>query len=886
MINQLHPIRSASKTLPPIATGAVAAAIFIADTVTEADIPVGVFYVAVVLMTARFCRARGLVLVAAGCVVLSLLSYFLSAPAAPDAPGVVNLLISIGAIGVTALLVVQGQSAAETLREQASLLGLSHDAIFVRDLHDRITYWNRGAESLYGWTSDEAVGNLCHQLMQTTFPAPLEKINVELLRSSGWEGELIHTKRDGTQVAVASRWALQRDGRGDPVAILETNNDITERQRAEEALRESERRYKSIFRTAGVSIWEEDFSLIKAAIDKLKAQGVEDFHAYFAGHPEFVVECISLAKVVDVNDATIELFKAQSKNQLLDSLNAVFTPDTMDAFAGELIAVAEELSLFSAETTLQTLTGDKLTVLFAITFPPGPSKLDRVLVTVTDITKRKRAEEALRENEEKWRGVFEHNPTMYFMIDTTLTVLSVNPYGAEQLGYAVDELAGESVLKIFHEDDRAEAQRNMTRCLDQLGKVASWELRKLRKSGEVLWVRETARAMLMKGVPVILIVCEDITERKRAEYLAGQVFESSPDAISMVGRDHRYRRVNPVYERLWGVPVNMCIGKHVADLLGAAAFEQTIKPHLDRCFEGEEVRYTEWFTTALGRRYLAMSYTPLRMNSNHIEAALVVVRDLTDHILISEALRTAQAELARVNRVTTMGQLTASIAHEVSQPITATLANAQAALRWLGGRPPNVEEVRHALDEIVKSSNRAGDVIGRIRALVKKAPPRKDRFDLNEAVRDVIVLTRSEVLRHRVSLQAELARDLAPVSGDRILLQQVLLNLIMNAVEAMSNTTEGKLNLRISTETETDGGVRVAVCDCGPGLDPQSLDRVFDAFYTTKPDGMGMGLAICRSLVEAHGGRLWATANQPRGAVFQFTLPPEGDETASAPRAS
>ncbi|WP_281409044.1 ATP-binding protein [Mesorhizobium sp. SARCC-RB16n] len=381
------------------------------------------------------------------------------------------------------------------------------------------------------------------------------------------------------------------------------------------------------------------------------------------------------------------------------------------------------------------------------------------------------------------------------------------------------------------------------------------------------------------------MVCEDIAERKRAEYLAAQVFESSPDAISMVGKDHRYRRVNPVYERLWGVPVHMCIGKHVADLLGAAAFEQTIKPHLDRCFEGEEVRYTEWFTTSLGRRYLAMSYTPLRMDSSRVEAALVVVRDLTDLIMISEALRTAQAELARVNRVTTMGQLTASIAHEVSQPITATLANAQAALRWLAGQPPNVEEVRLALDEIVKSSNRAGDVIGRIRALVKKAPPRKDRFDLNEAVRDVIALTRSEVLRQRVSLQAELARDLAPVSGDRILLQQVLLNLIMNAVEAMSSTTKGELNLRISTEIETDGGIRVAVCDSGPGLDPQSLDRVFDAFYTTKPDGMGMGLAICRSLVEAHGGRLWASANQPRGAVFQFTLPPESDETASAPRA-
>jgi PAS domain S-box-containing protein len=601
MMIQTHSRRSGNYALLPVTTAAVATLIFIADTVTEVNIPVGVFYVAVVLMTARFCRARGVVLVAAGCVGLTVLSYFLSRPDAPSALGVIDTLIGIAAIGLTSFLALQSQSSEETLREQASLLDLTHDTIFVRDMHDSITYWNRGAEDRYGWVRDEAVGKVSHELMQTIFPSPLKEINAELLRSGRWEGELLHTKRDGTQVVVASRWALQRNEQGSPISILETNNDIT--------------------------------------------------------------------------------------------------------------------------------------------------------------------------------------------------------------------------------------------------------------------------------------------ERRRAEYLTGQMFESSPDGISVVGTDYRYQRVNPVYERNWGMPAERIVGKHVADLLGTSVFEQTIKPYLDRCFEGEEVSYAEWFTNSLSRRYLVVSYSPLRSGSERVEAVLLITRDLTDQMLASEALRTSQAELAHVNRVATMGQLTASIAHEVNQPIAAAVINAQAALRWLGTQPPNLEEVRQALGRIVEDGKRAGNVIGRIRALIKKAPPRKRRFDLNETVLDVIVLIRSEAVRHGVSLKTQLAKGLPLVEGDRVQLQQVILNLIMNAVEAMSGIAEGARELQIRTETEAAGDVLVTVQDSGPGLDPTSVDRVFEAFYTTKPDGMGMGLAICRSIIEAHGGRMWATANEPHGAIFQFTLLPGRDETASAEQA-
>src|SRR5260221_606313 len=240
------------------------------------------------------------------------------------------------------------------------------------------------------------------------------------------------------------------------------------------------------------------------------------------------------------------------------------------------------------------------------------------LASIASLSEKKRAEEALRESEELWRAVFENNPTMYFMLDAAGTIISVNPFGAEKLGYTVAELVGCPLLNVFQEADRDAVQRNVTVCFEQLGRTMTWEFRKLRKDGTMLWVRETARAMLIQRRPVALIVCEDVTERKRAEYLARQVFEVSPDRISIVGRDYRYQRVNPAFERRYGMPAETFVGKHVADFLGWEGFEQTAKAYYGRCFAGEEVSYAEWFNIALGRRYLAMTYSPLRSTSERV----------------------------------------------------------------------------------------------------------------------------------------------------------------------------------------------------------------------------------------------------------------------------
>jgi PAS domain S-box-containing protein len=249
------------------------------------------------------------------------------------------------------------------------------------------------------------------------------------------------------------------------------------------------------------------------------------------------------------------------------------------------------------------------------------------------------------------------------------------------------------------------------------------------------------------------------------------------------------------------------------------------------------------------------------------------VQDVTQRRLSEEALGKARLDLAHVARVTSLGALTASIAHEVNQPIGAARNNAHAALRFLAGDPPDLAEVREALECVVNDTYRAGDIVGRIRDQVKKVPPRMEGVELNDAIEEVIALVRGELSKHRVSVQMQLAEGLSPVHGDRVQLQQVMLNLILNAIEAIISVDDEVRELVISTESSPSEGLLVAVGDSGPGVAPEDRERIFESFYTTKASGVGIGLSICRSIIDAHGGRLWADAHQPRGAVFRFTLP-------------
>jgi PAS domain S-box-containing protein len=456
-------------------------------------------------------------------------------------------------------------------------------------------------------------------------------------------------------------------------------------------------------------------------------------------------------------------------------------------------------------------------------------------------------------------------------------IIEANDAFLEMLGYSREDLvAGRLRRQELSPAEWRDADEQAVAELKATGSVQSREKEYFRKDGSrvpVLVGAANLEGTKEEGVAFVL----DLSERKRAEYLARQVFESSPDRISIVGRDYRWQRANPALERRWGVPAEKFIGRHVADFLGADTFEQTAKPNYDRCFAGEEVNYAGWFNLALGRRYLAATYTPLRPDSERVEAALVISRDLTEHMLASEALREAQIGLAHANRVTTMGQLTVSIAHEVNQPLAGVIANAEAGLRWLDRKIPDLDATRRSLEWIIDDGNRAHEVIRRVRSLARKTELEKVPLDINDVVREVMALVQREITSHQASWRLDLASALPMILGDRVQLQQVIINLVMNGAEAMQSVTDRPRELVIRSGRDGAGQVLVSVTDCGVGVSAENADRLFDAFFTTKPSGMGMGLSVCRSIMEAHGGRLWATANVPDGATFQFTLPANVD---------
>jgi signal transduction histidine kinase len=314
------------------------------------------------------------------------------------------------------------------------------------------------------------------------------------------------------------------------------------------------------------------------------------------------------------------------------------------------------------------------------------------------------------------------------------------------------------------------------------------------------------------------------------------------------------------------------VGMHIAELTGIEFFEQRIRPPLDRCFAGEDTRFEEWFDNALGHRYLAVSYSPLRSGSGQVEAALAISRDMTEFALASEALRQAQADLAHASRMTTMGELTASLAHEVNQPITAAVNGASTCVRWLTRDDPDVGEAREAALGVIRNAKRAADIINGIRATLRKGESNRQLADINELIREIVALLRNEAHRYSIVVRTDLDADIPKIMADSVQVQQVMMNLIMNSIDAMKNIDRGR-ELAIRSRCAEDGKLVISVSDNGVGLPQHQIDQIFDAFFTTKPHGIGMGLRISRSIVESHGGRLWATNNSPRGASFYFTLP-------------
>jgi PAS domain S-box-containing protein len=382
-----------------------------------------------------------------------------------------------------------------------------------------------------------------------------------------------------------------------------------------------------------------------------------------------------------------------------------------------------------------------------------------------------------------------------------------------------------------------------------------------------------------QGVAFVL----DLTERKRAEAALRAseerwraMFETAPVGITMRDFEHRrYLTANESFQRMIGYTEDELRHLTALDIThedDRPATQQRVDSGVIGVLQQKRYRRKDG-------EIMWADVTPFVVASTDSTPTFLgtVIVDITERKRAEEALQQAQADLARLNRVMLLGEMTASIAHEVNQPISAVITGAHAGLRWLDARRPDLEEVRQALSRIVRDGNRAGEVIDRIRASVRKVPPRRDCSNINEAIHEVIALTQTEVERNGIRLQTRLADDLPLVLADRVQLQQVIMNLIVNAIEAMAGDGDRPRELTIVSGGRDANTVFVEVHDTGPGIDPADLDRLFQSFYTTKPNGIGMGLAISRSIVEAHGGTLSAAPNQPHGATFQFTVPAQSD---------
>ncbi|WP_024520925.1 AAA family ATPase [Bradyrhizobium sp. Tv2a-2] len=510
------------------------------------------------------------------------------------------------------------------------------------------------------------------------------------------------------------------------------------------------------------------------------------------------------------------------------------------------------------------------------------------LAFVLDLTERKRAEERLRRSE-AWLSqaqrlsrsgnwVYSATTSQYiYWSDESYRIWGFDP----QQGLP----SREDMRQRIHPDDRDRLRETVQEAVRQKTDFTA-EFRILLPDGTVKYLEATTHHLfssegaLSEGMTSTV----DVTQRRRTEQALREserslrsAIDGIPGLVAILAPNGDLEAVNrQIFEycgqsleelRNWGTNGTI----HPDDL-----------PHLAAVFTKSIAAGVPYGTEARVRRFdgeyrwFDIRGIPVRDASDRIARWYSLLTDIEDRTQALARLQQMQSDFAHMNRVSMMGELAASLSHEILHPIATARNNARAGMRFLEMKPPNLGEVKEALGCVVRDADRASDIVGRMRDHIRKAPPRKECFDLNAAINEVLVLVQSVTHRNEVSVQTRLADGLLPVLGDRIQLQQVLLNLILNAAEAMCSAEEGARELLISTEQDQTGAL-VAVHDSGPGIDAQHLDRIFDAFYTTKSSGTGMGLSICRSIVHAHGGKLWAEANEPRGAVFQFTLPAGND---------
>src|SRR6266853_65453 len=647
------------------------------------------------------------------------------------------------------------------------------------------------------------------------------------------------------------RWFLfearpSRDASGKIVGWYGTYTDIGDRKVVEEALREGELRYRLI-------------------LDNIP--GLVSTRGP-TGAPEFV------------NQQMLEFF-GQSLEQLSD-WSSLIHPDDRERVVSQWRRSVESGHPYDAEHRARRADG-----VYRWIHARGQPLRDRKGRIVrwcnmlTDVDDRKRAEEALRESELQYRSIMDGIPGLIQVVSAAGEVEIVNRQALEYFGKTLEEFKAWETTGALHPDDLSRVKAARSQSLET-GLPFDMEYR---------WFHSRALPLRDREGRILhwCVLLTDIEDRKRSEAALKRNEEFLADAqrLSSTGSfmwnltageiifsEETYR----IYGMDPAVPVTF-------ELIRARTHPDELtelKDHIEQAQHGLDLDFERRLLMPdRSVKYLHFICRAVRDQEGQIEY-IGAVQDVTGRRRSEDALGKVRSELAHVARVAALGALTASIAHEVNQPLSGIITNASTCLRLLADDPPNIDGARETARRTIRDGNRASDVIARLHALFAKKGAVTESVDLNKATRELIALSSNEIQRERVTVRMDLADDLPPVAGDSVQLQQVVLNLLMNALEAMRGVDDRPRQLVIRTERDEGERVRLSVQDVGVGFDPQSVDRLFDAFYTTKGDGMGIGLSVSRSIIESHHGRLWAALNDGPGATFSFSIPRvSGPETAS-----